>query len=87
MKREFITKKLDYSKFSDYPGEHEIILEFKVEKDGSLSSYQFRQLPDPVFAEEIKRVMKEFGNWNPRYAEEKRVSTKIKLKFRIEVDE
>jgi len=42
-----------------------VVVQFVIEKDGSLSNIEFLQSPDRVYEDEVTRVLKKSPKWNP----------------------
>jgi len=82
-----IIEDLELSAFSGFPGKHKIKVAFIVNEDGSLSDFSFRNVPDEIFSNEILKVIKELGEWIPATENEVKVSSKIRLTLKIEIEE
>jgi TonB family protein len=63
-----------------------LIVKFVVEKDGRLTNIEFLQSPDPVFEEEVIRVLKKSPKWTPGYQQGKpcRVSYVLPIDIRLQ---
>jgi protein TonB len=61
-------------------------VKFVVEKDGRLTNIEFLQSPDPVFEEEVIRVLKKSPKWTPGYQQGKpcRVSYVLPIDIRLQ---
>lgn len=44
-----------------------VVVQFVVERDGSISNIEFLQSPDPVYNEEIIRILNKSPKWTPGY--------------------
>ena len=77
---------LDYAKFSEYPGNYRIKVTFTVGEDGSLYNFIFSNSPNEIFSNEIKRVIKELGEWIPATENEVVVSSTVKFSLKIEIE-
>ena len=63
-----------------------LIVKFVVEKDGRLTNIEFLQSPDPVFNEEVLRVLRKSPKWTPGYQQGKpcRVSYVLPIDIRLQ---
>ncbi len=63
-----------------------IVVRFVIEKDGKLTNIQFLQSPDPVFNEEVLRVLRKSPKWTPGYQQDRpvRVSYVLPLDIRLQ---
>ena len=76
---------LDYTKFSEYPGNYRIKVTFTVGEDGSLYNFIFSNSPNETFSNEIKGVIKELGKWHPATEDERNITSTVKLTLKFEV--
>jgi hypothetical protein len=81
-----ITEALDYSKFTNLKGKYRIKVRFTVNADGTLSHFQFKNVPDNVLSDEIIRVMEQLGNWLPKVEHNRSVSSAKEFTLRIEIE-
>lgn len=81
-----ILEKLDYSKFSDVSGKHKVTVSFAVGEDGSLFNFNFRNTPDVIFSNEIKRAILELGDWVPATENGINISSNVKFMLKIEIE-
>ncbi|MFP4024574.1 MAG: carboxypeptidase-like regulatory domain-containing protein [Thiohalospira sp.] len=82
-----IVEKLDYSRLADFSGSYKVKVSFTVNADGSLSNFNFKNVPDPAMSNEILRVMKDLGAWTPAIEDHRGVSSKKVLTLKIEIEE
>jgi len=82
-----IQRKLDYSKLDQYPGKHRIEISFTVEVNGNLSNFSFKNVPGVEFSNEIKRVVKNLGKWKPAIENDFKISSKINMSLKVEIEE
>ena len=63
-----------------------MVVKFIVEKDGRLSNFEFLKSPDPVFNDEVIRVLKKSPKWTPGYQKGKpvRVSYVLPIDIRLQ---
>ncbi len=63
-----------------------VVVKFVVEKDGRLTNVEFLQSPDPVFNDEVIRVLKKSPKWTPGYQGDKpvRVSYVLPIKLNLQ---
>lgn len=50
-----------------------VVVKFVIEKDGKLTNIEFLQSPDPIFNDEVIRVLKMSPKWTPGYQGDKPV--------------
>ncbi len=50
-----------------------VVVRFVIEKDGRLTNIEFLQSPDPVFNEEVVRVLEKSPKWSPGYQQDRPV--------------
>lgn len=81
-----ITEALDYSKFANLKGKYRIKIRFTVNADGTLSNFQFKNVPDKVLSDEIIRVMEQLGNWLPKVEHNRSVSSAKEFTIKIEIE-
>ncbi len=63
-----------------------VVVKFVIEKDGKLTNIEFLQSPDPVFNEEVIRVLKKSPKWSPGYQQDRpvRVSYVLPIDIRLQ---
>lgn len=80
-----IINNINYSLFNDLKGEYKIQVEFQINPNGSLSNFKFKNVPDKILADEIKRVMIDLGNWLPKVENNRSVSSIEEFTLKIEI--
>lgn len=81
-----IIENLDYSKFKDYSGKYKIKVAFNINSDGSLRNFRFMNAPDKTFSDELKRIILELGDWEPKIENNRSVSSNKEFTLRIEIE-
>ena len=63
-----------------------LVVKFVIEKDGRLTNIEFLQSPDPVFNDEVIRVLKKSPKWTPGYQQDRpvRVSYVLPIDIRLQ---
>jgi protein TonB len=63
-----------------------VVVKFVIEKDGKLTNIEFLQSPDPVFNEEVIRVLKKSPKWSPGYQQDRpvRVTYVLPIDIRLQ---
>ncbi len=82
-----ILDNINKNSLSEFPGKHNVKVSFTVGEDGSLSDFSFKNAPDIVFSNEILRVIKELGNWEPAIKNDSKISSEVNMTLKIEIAE
>ncbi len=81
-----VIENINYQTLSGFSGKYKIKVEFKVSENGSLSGFNFKNVPDVSFSNEIIRVIKELGTWTPATENDINIESKVKLTLKIEIE-
>jgi hypothetical protein len=81
-----ILENLDYSKIAEYSGKHKIKVVLRLSSYGTINEIEFKNSPNIVFDQEIERVMRNLGSWNPAEKNGENVSTSVRFTLKIEIE-
>jgi hypothetical protein len=83
--KQYIIDTLDYTKFKNFEGLHEIHFSFTVNELGLISHFQFQEIPDSVFVYEIIHVIENGVEWNPAIEKRQVISSEVNMKIELNV--
>lgn len=63
-----------------------VVVKFVIEKDGKLTNIEFLQSPDPIFNDEVIRVLKMSPKWTPGYQGDKPVRVSYVFTIRLNLN-
>lgn len=63
-----------------------VVVKFIIEKDGRLTNIEFLQSPDPIFNDEVIRVLKMSPKWTPGYQGDKPVRVSYVFPIRLNLN-
>jgi hypothetical protein len=78
---------LNYSKLSAFPGKHKVEVSFTVGEHGELYNFSFKNIPDIVFSNEIKKAILEMGKWQPATKNDLNYSSEVTILLNIKIEE
>ncbi|MCB2195062.1 MAG: carboxypeptidase-like regulatory domain-containing protein [Bacteroidetes bacterium] len=81
-----ILEMLDYSKLSAFPGKHNIEVSFTVGVGGELYNFNFKNIPDIAFSNEIKKAILEMGKWQPATLNGVTLESTVKFTLKVEIE-
>lgn len=84
--KKVILEKIDKNNLSDFPGRYKIKVSFTVEENGDISNFNFRNIPDIVFGNAVKKAILEVGNWQPATLNDANVSSKVNFTLKIDIE-
>ncbi|MBP3440048.1 MAG: TonB family protein [Tidjanibacter sp.] len=63
-----------------------VVVKFVIEIDGSLSNVEFLQSPDPIFNDEVERVLMSSPKWRPGYQGDEPVRVRYVLPIKLNLN-
>jgi len=84
--QEFISSNIEFPDDARLIGTSgEVIVHFEIQKDGSPGEIYFIKSPDPLFSDEVERVLRLAPNFNPAFKDGRIVSSyeQIKIEFKL----
>jgi len=81
-----ILENLDYSKLAEYSGKHKIKVVLRLSSYGIINDVEFKNSPNFVFDQEIERVMRNLGSWNPAEKNGEKTSASVRFTLKIEIE-
>jgi len=81
-----ILNKIDYAKLYEFPGKHKIKFKFTISEKGVPGNFEFTRFPNQVFADEIERVITDYGKWIPATSNDKNIEEIKKMSLKIVVE-
>jgi hypothetical protein len=81
-----VIENLDYFKLAEYLGKHKIKVVLRLSSYGTINEIEFKNSPNIVFDQEIERVMRNLGSWNPAEKNGENVSTSVRFTLKLNID-
>jgi hypothetical protein len=85
--KKVLLEKIDESKLSHFPGKHKIKVSFTVGESGELYNFNFGNIPDIAFSNEIKKAILEIGKWQPATLNDATLESIVEFTLKIDIEE
>lgn len=81
-----VLENLDYSKLAEHSGKHKIKVVLRLSSYGTINEIEVKNSPNIVFDQEIERVMRNLGSWNPAEKNGENVSTSVRFTLKLDIE-
>jgi len=84
--KKWVNDRLNYTKYTGYPGKHKIAVELTVYANGTISDIRVEQNAPEVIAEDLKNIISQSSLWTAGLKDDKPVETEVEIHFVITVE-
>jgi len=84
--KKWVTDRLDYTAYKDYPGKHKITVEMTVHANGTISNIRVNQSAPDVIASDLKKNISQSSLWTAALKDDNPVDADVVIRFVVTVE-